>query len=110
DIGAADLRASTEEINMRAQALATARAESRMADAAIEDAQAIGEQRQAGLEQAKLDLDGTVLRAPIDGVIVKRDVNPGQTVAVSLDAKTLFTIANDLRQMEVQGRIDEADV
>jgi HlyD family secretion protein len=51
-----------------------------------------------------------VLRAPIDGVVIKRDVNPGQTVAVSLDAKTLFKIANDLREMEVHGKIDEADI
>jgi HlyD family secretion protein len=51
-----------------------------------------------------------VLRAPIDGIIIKRDVNPGQTVAVSLEAKTLFKIANDLREMEVHGKIDEADV
>jgi HlyD family secretion protein len=57
-----------------------------------------------------VDLDRTVLRAPIDGVVIKRDVNPGQTVAVSLDAKTLFKIANDLREMEVHGKIDEADV
>src|SRR5712672_79032 len=48
--------------------------------------------------------------APIDGIIIKRDVNPGQTVAVSLEAKTLFKIANDLREMEVHGKIDEADV
>ena len=50
------------------------------------------------------------MRAPIDGIIIKRDVNPGQTVAVSLEAKTLFKIANDLRVMEVHGKIDEADV
>ena len=51
-----------------------------------------------------VDLDRTVMRAPMDGVIIKRDVNPGQTVAVTLDAKTLFTIANDLRQMELHGK------
>ena len=51
-----------------------------------------------------------MLRAPIDGTIIKRDVNPGQTVAVTLEAKTLFTIANDLHEMEVHGKIDEADV
>jgi HlyD family secretion protein len=81
-----------------------------MAEANLENAQAVVEQRQATLDQARVDLDRTVLRAPIDGTIIKRDVNPGQTVAVSLEAKTLFTIANDLRQMEVHGKIDEADV
>jgi HlyD family secretion protein len=110
DTGAADLRASFEQIKMREEAIAIAEAEQRMADANLENAQAVVEQRQAALEQAQVDLERTVLRAPIDGVIIKRDVNPGQTVAVSLEAKTLFKIANDLRQMEVHGKIDEADV
>jgi len=110
DAGAADLRASLEQIQMKAEAIAIAEAEKHMAEANLENAQAVVEQRQATLDQAELDLDRTVLRAPIDGVIIKRDVNPGQTVAVSLEAKTLFKIANDLRAMEVHGKIDEADV
>src|SRR5260370_35101848 len=81
-----------------------------MAEANLENAEAVVEQRQAALDQAGLDLERTVLRAPIDGIIIKRDVNPRQTVAVSLEAKTLFKIANDLREMEVHGKIDEADV
>ena len=89
---------------------AIAEAEQHMAEANLENAQAVVEQRQAALDQAQLDLDRTVLRAPIDGIIIKRDVNPGQTVAVTFEAKTLFTIANDLRGMEVHGKIDEADV
>ena len=95
---------------MKAEAIAIAEAEERMAEANLDNAQAVVEQRQAALDQARLDLDRTVLRAPIDGIIIKRDVNPGQTVAVSLEAKTLFKIANDLREMEVHGKIDEADV
>jgi HlyD family secretion protein len=110
DAGAADLRASIEQIQMKAEAIAIAEAENLMADANLQNAHAVVEQRQAALDQARLDLDHTVLRAPIDGIIIKRDVNPGQTVAVSLEAKTLFKIANDLRQMEVHGKIDEADV
>src|SRR6266849_352152 len=105
DAGAADLRASLEQIQMKEEAIAIAQAEKYMAEANLENAQAVVEQRQAAL-----DLDRTVLRAPIDGIIIKRDVNPGQTVAVSLEAKTLFKIANDLREMEVHGKIDEADV
>ena len=89
---------------------AIAEAEQHMAEANLENAQAVVEQRQAALDQAQLDLDRTVLRAPIDGIIIKRDVNPGQTVAVTFEAKTLFKIANDLREMEVHGMIDEADV
>jgi HlyD family secretion protein len=110
DAGAADLRASLEQIQMKAEAIAMAEAEQRMVEANVQNAHAVVEQRQAALDQAQLDLDRTVLRAPIDGIIIKRDVNPGQTVAVSLEAKTLFKIANDLREMEVHGKIDEADV
>ena len=110
DAGAADLRASLEQIQMRDEAIAIAEAEQHMAEANLENALAIVEQREAALDQTRLDLDRTLLRAPIDGIIIKRDVNPGQTVAVSLEAKTLFKIANDLREMEVQGKIDEADV
>jgi HlyD family secretion protein len=110
DAGAAELRASLEQIQMKAEAVAIAEAEKDMAEANLENAQAVVEQRQAALDQAGVDLDRTVLRAPIDGIIIKRDVNPGQTVAVSLEAKTLFKIANDLREMEVHGKIDEADV
>ena len=110
DAGAADLRASLRQIQMKTEAIAIAEAERNMAEANLENAQAVVEQRQAALDQAQVDLDRTVLRAPIDGIIIKRDVNPGQTVAVSLEAKTLFNIANDLREMEVHGKIDEADV
>jgi HlyD family secretion protein len=110
DAGAADLRASLEQIQMKAEAIAIAEAERQMAEANLENAQAVVEQKQASLDQAELDLNRTVLRAPIDGIVIKRDLNPGQTVAVSLEAKTLFKIANDLREMEVHGKIDEADV
>jgi HlyD family secretion protein len=95
---------------MKEEAIAIAEAEKHMAEANLENAEAVVEQRQAALDQAGLDLERTVLRAPIDGMVIKRDVNPGQTVAVSLEAKTLFKIANDLREMEVHGKIDEADV
>lgn len=110
DAGAADLRASLEQIQMKTEAIASAEAEKHMAEANLENAKAVVEQTQAALDQAQFDLDRTVLRAPINGIIIKRDVNPGQTVAVSLEAKTLFKIANDLREMEVHGKIDEADV
>jgi HlyD family secretion protein len=81
-----------------------------MAQANLENAQAVIEQKRAALDQAELDLRHTVIRSPIDGVIVKRDVNPGQTIAVSLEVKTLFQIANNLDSMEVHGKIDEADI
>ena len=110
DTSAAENRAAVEERNMRVQAISIAEAELRMAEANLVNASAVVEQREAALQQAAVDLERTVIRAPIDGVIIKRDVNPGQTVAVTLEAKTLFKIAQDLREMEVRGKIDEADV
>jgi HlyD family secretion protein len=110
DAGAADLRASVAQVELKSEAIAMAEAELRMAEANVQNAEAITQQQQAALDQAEFDLARTVVRAPIDGIIIKRDINTGQTVAVSLDAKTLFTIANDLRWMAVHGKIDEADV
>ena len=110
DMNATELRAAIEDRNMKHEAIGISNAESKMAQANVQNAQAVVEQRQASLEQANLDLDRTLIRAPIDGVIINRDVNPGQTVAVTLEAKTLFKIAQDLRKMEVRGKIDEADV
>ena len=108
--GAADLRGAIEQVELKLEAIDMAAAELRMAEANVQNAEAVTQQQQATLDQAEVDLARTVVRAPIDGAIIKRDVNPGQTVAVSFDAKTLFTIANDLREMAVHGKIDEADV
>jgi HlyD family secretion protein len=110
DAEAAQALAMTEEAKIRQEAIVMAEADIDMAEANLENSRAIVEQKQAALEQAEVDLARTELRAPIGGVIIKRDVNPGQTVAVSLEAKTLFQIANDLREMEVHGKIDEADI
>ena len=110
DTAAADLRAAFDQVAIKEQNIAIAEAEIQMAAADLANAEAVVAQRDAALDRARLDLDRTFLRAPIDGVIVKRDVNPGQTVAVALEAKTLFVIASDLRRMEVHGKIDEADV
>ncbi|MBI2955914.1 MAG: efflux RND transporter periplasmic adaptor subunit [Acidobacteria bacterium] len=67
-------------------------------------------QRQAQLEQARLDLQHTIIRTPVDGTVIARNVDAGQTVAASLQAPTLFTIAEDLSQMLVYARTDESDV
>ena len=110
DAGAATLRVIEQQINLKADAVEIAKAEIAMAKANLANAEAVVEQKQAALEQAEVDRERTQIRAPIDGVVLKRDVNPGQTVAVTLEAKTLFRIAHDLREMEARGRIDEADV
>lgn len=78
--------------------------------AQVESAQAAVKQRQALLQQAQVDLGRTVIRAPVDGTVILRNIDAGQTVAASLQAPVLFTIAKDLRDMQVEAAIDEADV
>ncbi len=78
--------------------------------AQVESAQASVKQRQALLQQAEVDLERTVIRAPVDGTVILRNIDAGQTVAASLQAPVLFTIAKDLRDMQVEAAIDEADV
>ncbi len=67
-------------------------------------------QRESLLRQAHVDLERTIIRAPVDGTVILRNVDAGQTVAASLQAPVLFTIAQDLRDMQVEAAIDEADV
>jgi HlyD family secretion protein len=67
-------------------------------------------QAEAGVNQVTVDLNNTVIRSPVDGIVISRNVDVGQTVAASLQAPTLFTIANDLSKMEVHTSVDEADV
>jgi HlyD family secretion protein len=76
----------------------------------VESAQAAVKQREALLKQAQVDLERTIIRAPVDGTVILRNVDAGQTVAASLQAPVLFTIARDLRDMQVEAAIDEADV
>ncbi len=64
----------------------------------------------AGVERAKINLRYATIKSPIDGVVISRAVDVGQTVAASFSAPTLFTIANDLTKMEVQANVDEADI
>ncbi|HET6978826.1 MAG TPA: efflux RND transporter periplasmic adaptor subunit [Pyrinomonadaceae bacterium] len=78
--------------------------------AQVQQAAAQVQQAQAALSLAEVNLSHTTITSPIDGVVVSRDVNVGQTVAASLSAPTLFTIANDLTQMQVIANIDQADI
>jgi HlyD family secretion protein len=64
----------------------------------------------SNLEQAELDLANCIIKSPIDGIVLNRAVETGQTVAASLSAPTLFTLARDLTQMEVKADVDEADI
>jgi HlyD family secretion protein len=94
-----------------AEALAaSAAADLQVADAAIEAATATVAQRVAQRRQVEVDIERSVIRSPIAGVVVNRQVNVGQTVAASLSAPTLFLIAGDLTEMEVWATVDEADI
>lgn len=81
-----------------------------LAQADVRNAQAGVAQREASLASARVDLGRTEIRAPVDGVVIKRSVDVGQTVAASLQAPELFVIARDLRDMQVEASIDEADI
>jgi HlyD family secretion protein len=85
-------------------------AQVQQSQAQVEQAKAQVQQAEAALRLAEVNLTHTTITSPIDGVVVSRDVNVGQTVAASLSAPTLFTIANDLTQMQVIANIDQADI
>ena len=88
----------------------SANASVKAAVAAIAQAEAQVSQKAAAVSVARTNLDYTVIRSPIDGTVVARNVDVGQTVAASLQAPTLFTIAQDLTKMQVYAKTDESDV
>ena len=119
--GAESARAEAKRQDDRLQELAakdfvaraeadTARAALEAADAELASARARVAQARAARVQAETNLAYTTITSPIDGVVISRDVNVGQTVASSLQAPKLFTIAEDLRKMEVHTDVAEADV
>ena len=93
-----------------AAAIQSSQAQLRVQDAALVAAQAQVKNKLANLKQAQINLDHTTISAPVDGVVVSRAVDVGQTVAASLQAPILFTIAQDLTQMQVETSVDEADI
>jgi HlyD family secretion protein len=88
----------------------SAKASEKGAVASITQAQAQASQKKAAVAVAQTNLDYTVIRSPIDGTVVARNVDVGQTVAASLQAPTIFTIAQDLKKMWVYAKTDESDV
>jgi HlyD family secretion protein len=85
-------------------------AQVQQSQAGVQQAQAQVKQAEAALRLAEVNLAHTTITSPIDGIVVSRAVDVGQTVAASLSAPTLFTIANDLTQMQVIANIDQADI
>lgn len=82
----------------------------RLAAAQVTSAEAGVRLAQASLSQAQVNLDHTIITAPIDGVVISRNVDVGQTVAASMSAPTLFVLAADLTRMQVSASLDESDV
>ena len=97
-------------VDSMSEALKSAQAQMGVADAQIKSAEATVAQRQAGLAQARVDLARTRITSPVDGIVIKRNVEKGQTVAASLQAPELFVIAQNLQDMQVDASIDESDV
>jgi HlyD family secretion protein len=90
--------------------IASLQAQVEVANSQKASAQAQVKQAEAALKQAQVDLENTVIRAPVDGVVVARQIDVGQTVAASMQAPTLFSIAQDLTRMQVDTNVSEADV
>jgi len=88
----------------------TAQAQRAVGDAQVRNGEALVKQRESQLAQAKVDLERTSIRAPVDGIVISRSVDAGQTVAASLQAPTLFLIARNLTDMQVEASIDEAEI
>lgn len=109
-VAAATLETARATAASLAQAHKAAAAQAEVAQAQIASAKAAVKQREALVAQAEIDLKRTQIRSPVDGVVIKRSIELGQTVAASLQSPELFVIAQNLDDMQVQVSIDEADV
>jgi HlyD family secretion protein len=97
-------------VNTSVEAVKAVQAQVGVAQAQVTSAQANVAQREAALAQARIDLARTRITSPVNGIVIKRAIENGQTVAASLQAPELFVIAKNLRDMQVDAAIDESDV
>lgn len=97
-------------VNTSTEALRGVQAQAAVTAAQVQAAQASVKQREAALAQAQTNLSRTRITSPVDGIVIKRSVERGQTVAASLQAPELFVIAQNLRDMRVEVSVDETDV
>lgn len=97
-------------VNTSTEALKATEAQLGVTDAQVKSAQANVAQREAALAQARIDLARTKITSPVNGIVIKRAIEKGQTVAASLQAPELFVIAQNLSDMQVEASIDESDV
>lgn len=109
-ISPAELDKARALYNIGVEDVNSASAQLGVTEAQVGSARANVKQREAQRQQARIDLERTAIRAPVNGVVIKRSVDAGQTVAASLQAPELFIIARDLRDMQVDTSIDEAEI
>ncbi|MFB3894847.1 MAG: efflux RND transporter periplasmic adaptor subunit [bacterium] len=102
--------AAVAQIDSNQAQFVAAQASAKAAETNIDSAKADVSKAKAALEQSELNLSYTRIIAPVNGTVISKDVEVGQTVAASLSAPTLFSIAEDLAKMQVVASIDEADV
>jgi HlyD family secretion protein len=100
-------RAQVRSVEAQIQALA---AELKVAETQVLSSQAQIMQREAMVRQIEVDIRNSEIRSPVDGVVIQRNIELGQTVAASLQAPTLFLVAQDLTKIEIYANVDEADV
>ena len=110
DQAVASLDAANAALNAAVAAKASADAQREVAQTQLDGAVAVVNQDTAALQQSNLDLVHTEIRAPVDGTVVSRNMDVGQTVAASFQAPTIFLIAQDLTKMQVDTNVDESDV
>ena len=110
DVARTNAQSASAKVEQAKAAVVQAEAQIRSRQASVEQVKSDIIGANAQLERAKINLDLTKIYSPVDGVVISRNVDIGQTVAASLSAPVLFVIANDLAQMQVKANIDEADI
>ncbi|MGC0772625.1 MAG: efflux RND transporter periplasmic adaptor subunit [Candidatus Acidiferrum sp.] len=110
DASLAQLTADQAQIDAAKQNIGSAQASVRVAQSQLATAEAQEHQTQAALQQAQINLDHTRIMAPVDGTVVARRMDVGQTVAATLNPPIIFEIAQDLTKMQVDTSVDESDV
>jgi HlyD family secretion protein len=101
---------STNDLEKARNALEQSRNQLKIARAALLNSQAQLAKVQTQLDQARIDLSHTEIRSPVDGVVITRSVDVGQTVQSAMQVATLFQIARDLSQVQIETKVDEADI
>ena len=110
DSAAAEMREAEEIVVAHELVVAGAAVDFERSQAELDSALETVRQKKAIEHSMEIDLERTTIRSPIDGTVVGRNVSEGQTVAASLEAPVLFTIAGDLQRMDIYARVDESDI